>query len=65
MVATMAKELGPRVSIDDAIRTIIEDVQDSRGLIIQLPKQAPQRVRAAYLIQALLTIGCAREIPQA
>ena len=65
MLTDFARDLGPQVSVEDAIRILVEDVKERRGLNIKLPSDAPQRIQAALLVAALLAAGCARETPRA
>ncbi len=65
ILASMAKEFGPKVGFHDAVRIIVQDIHEKRGLRVNLPKNAPKRITAALLIAALLASGFAKETPQA
>jgi hypothetical protein len=65
ILLSMAKDFGPKISLEDAITIIRQNLRETRGLHINLPSGAPRRIRAAFIIAALLASGCARETPQA
>lgn len=66
MLQDLAREMGPSVQVDDAIRHLVDDMGE-QGLRIRIPSaaEAPRKTRAALLILVLLLTGYAREVPQA
>lgn len=66
MLEDLAREMGPAVAVDDAIRVLVDEM-DERGIQIRLPSEAeaPRDARAALVILVLLLTGYAREVPQA
>jgi hypothetical protein len=64
----LAREMGPAVGLDDAIRHLVDDM-DEQGIQVRIripsATEAPRQTRAALLVLVLLLTGYAREVPQA
>lgn len=66
MLQDLAREMGPTVGVEDAIRCLLDEL-GKQGMEIHIPSatEAPRPTRAALLILVLLLTGYAREVPQA
>lgn len=65
MVRQMAAEMGPHVSPEEAIHTLLAALARHRRIVIGLPNDLPEDVLAGLFVFALLDQGVCRPMPDA
>src|SRR5271155_1681899 len=62
MVRQMASEMGPNVTVHNAIGTLLTALYRNRGVLIAIPEDAPEEIVAAVFVHALLDTGIFKPI---
>lgn len=60
MVRQMAAEMGPQVTLEQAIEVVLHNLAAHKRIFIGLPSGVSEEIRAGIFIYALLDIGISR-----